>query len=91
MQRRTVGMMFICIAAFLYGVRYIAAAIFGSNVSSWSSPLFKEMLNYVGKGPVIFSVLSLIVGILYLIVSEFGESIKGSFKQIKNNWNEFYK
>ncbi|KIL36308.1 hypothetical protein SD71_08545 [Cohnella kolymensis] len=89
MQRRTVGMLFICIAAFLYGVRYITAAIFGSNVSSWDSSLFKAMLNYIGNGPLILSVLSLIAGILYLIVAEFGESLKGSFEQIKRNWNEF--
>lgn len=91
MHKRTVGMTFICIAAFLYGVRYITAAIFGSNVSSWDSSLFKAMLNYIGNGPLIFSVLSLILGILYLIIAEFGEALKGSFQQIKNKWDELEK
>jgi hypothetical protein len=89
MQRRTVGMIFICIAAFLYGIRYISAAIFGSNVSSWDSSLFKEMLHYVGNGPSVFSVLSLIVGIIYLVISEFEQYFRGIVKQIKRSWNEF--
>jgi len=91
MQRRTVGILFICIAAFLYGIRYLSAAIFGSNVSSWNGSLFEEMLNYIGIGPTIFSLLSLIVGIMYLIIAEFSHSLKGSLKQIKRNWDEFDK
>jgi hypothetical protein len=91
MQRRTVGVVFICIAAFLYGARYISAAIYGSNTLSWNRYLFKEMLNYVGTGPLVLSILSLIVGAIYLIISEFGESLRGGIKQIESNWNEFDK
>lgn len=72
MNRRATGMIFISIGAFLYGIRYICAAIFGSNISSWDESLFQMMLNSVGNGPLILSVLSVIVGVFYLIISEFG-------------------
>ncbi|OAB36671.1 hypothetical protein PMSD_10095 [Paenibacillus macquariensis subsp. defensor] len=87
MNRRAAGMIFISIGAFLYGIRYISAAIFGSNASSWNEYLFQAMLDYVGNGPLILSVLSFIIGIIYLIISEFGESLKANMAQVKSNWN----
>ncbi|MBN2984497.1 hypothetical protein [Cohnella algarum] len=87
MQRRTAGVVFICIAAFLYGIRYISAAIFGSNASSWSYELFRAMLGYIGNGPLIASIASLIVGIAYLVASE-KDWLKKNAEQIKENWNE---
>jgi hypothetical protein len=65
------------------------AAIFGSNVSSWDSQLFNAMLDYVGKGPLIMSVLALIAGIGYLALAEFESSITKSIREIKDNWNDF--
>lgn len=70
MNRRTTGIFLLMISAFLYGVRYLSAAIFGSNVSSWNSDLFNAMLNYVGNGPKNLSIIALIVGLIYLIWAE---------------------
>ncbi|UVI29369.1 hypothetical protein [Paenibacillus spongiae] len=91
MHKRTAGIVFIAIAAFLYGIRYLSAAIFGSNVSSWDADLFRQMLAYVGKGPLVLSVLSLLIGILYLLFAEFGEPAKKTSKplrdKIRENWH----
>ncbi|MHA7580747.1 hypothetical protein ACX12E_10125 [Paenibacillus vandeheii] len=71
MSRRTTGTLLLVIAAFLYGVRYLTAAIFGSGVASWSSDLFQEMLNYVGTAPRNWSMVALIMGLFYLIWAEY--------------------
>ncbi|MCR2805772.1 hypothetical protein [Paenibacillus soyae] len=87
MQRRTVGVILLCISAFLYGVRYLSAAIFGSGVSSWDSQLFNAMLEYVGDGPLIMSWIALIAGIGYLFFAEFETFLVKNVKEIKENWN----
>lgn len=71
MNRRGSGVVFCFIAAFLYATRYICAAIFGSNVSSWDSGLYSNMLDYVGNGLTTFAVISLIIGIIYLSAAEY--------------------
>ncbi|WP_427137938.1 hypothetical protein [Psychrobacillus psychrodurans] len=73
MTRRGTGIAFIAISAFLISTKYISAAIFGSGVSSWSQDLFDGMLTYVGYTLNIFSVLSLLVGILYIVWGEYEE------------------
>ncbi len=70
MERRTVGVCFCFISALLFSTRYITAAIFGSNVSSWSKELFNAMLEYTGGELFILSIVSLIIGSVYLISSE---------------------
>jgi len=70
MNKRGAGVSFCFIAAFLFSVKYISAAIFGSGVSSWSHELFHHMLDYVGNAPVILSVISLGIGIIYLVMAE---------------------
>ncbi|MBZ9687344.1 hypothetical protein G9F72_013510 [Clostridium estertheticum] len=45
--------------------------MFGLNVSSWNSELYSSMLGYIGNGLNTFAIISLIVGIIYLIASEF--------------------
>jgi hypothetical protein len=77
MNRRWAGVSFCFIAAFLFAARYIAAAIFGSNVSSWSAELYSYMLGYVGNQLHIFAAISLVVGILYLWSAEFGNNGRG--------------
>lgn len=58
MSRRGTGLGFISIAAFLYSTRFIAAAIFGSDIQSWDANLLTV------------SMISLIVGIAYLVWAE---------------------
>lgn len=79
-NRRFAGVVFCFIAAFLYSMRYISAAIFGSNVSSWDSGLFNAMLGCVGNGLNIASVIALIVGVIYLVSAEF-EDIQKIWKK----------
>lgn len=73
MGKRGTGIAFIAISAFLISTKYVSAAIFGSGVSSWSQDLFDGMLSYVGNTLNIFSVLSLLVGILYIVWGEYEE------------------
>lgn len=70
MNRRGAGVSFCFIASFLFSVRYISAAIFGSGVSSWDRVLFNAMLECIGNTLLILSVISLVVGIIYLIMAE---------------------
>lgn len=76
MSKRAAGIGLIFISAFLYGIRYLSAGLFGSNVQSWNGGLFRAMLDSVGSGPTVLSVIALIVGIIYLIWSEVDEKIK---------------
>ena len=71
MNRRAAGVCFCAIAAVLFATRYITAAIFGSGVVSWDAGLFRAMLEYVGTPLLTLSILSLVVGIAYLVFSEF--------------------
>lgn len=70
MSRRGAGIALIAIAAFLYSVHYLSAAIFGSGVVSWDSELFNLMLQYVGPNLNYAAVTALIAGIAYLIWGE---------------------
>lgn len=70
MSRRGTGAIFCLIAALLFAARYITAAIFMSGSSSWDSLLFSAALEYQGLGLLILSIISLIVGISYLVWAE---------------------
>lgn len=70
MNRRGTGAIFCLIAALLFAARYITAAIFMSGGSSWDSSLFSAGLEYQGLGLMILSIISLIVGISYLVWAE---------------------
>lgn len=70
MNKRGAGVIFCAIGAFLMASRYIAAAIFGSNVVSWDAGLFSAMLEYVGTPLGTLGVLSIIIGFAYLLWAE---------------------
>jgi hypothetical protein len=72
MSRRTAGVTFCAIAALLFAVRYLAAAIYiaGTNTSEFSAEMFKRWMGYVGSLPWTLAGLSLLVGIGYLIWAE---------------------
>ena len=72
MNRRGTGVSFCFIAAFLFSVRYLSAAIFGSGLSSWSSDLFAAMFEYTGNTLTVLSIISLVVGLAYLGAAEIG-------------------
>lgn len=73
MNKRGTGTVFCAIAAFLFASRYIAAAIFMSNTSSWSPDFFEAGLEYVGIPLLTLSGVSLLIGIIYLIWQEIEE------------------
>ncbi len=70
MSRRAAGVGFCFIAAFLTAARYLSAAVYGSSTNSWNQSLFNQMLQYVGNTLTVLSVISLIVGIVYLVMAE---------------------
>ncbi|MED5016575.1 hypothetical protein P9847_04555 [Paenibacillus chibensis] len=85
---KNLGISLICISAFLYGIRYLSAAIYGSNTQTWSKELFNAMLDYVGRAPLVLSCISLAAGILIIILSGTINRIKLEYQQIKENWNK---
>ncbi|WP_406677619.1 hypothetical protein [Moorella sp. ACPs] len=70
MSKRTAGISLLAIAAFLHGIHYLAAAIFGSGVSSWSNDLFRSMLGYTAPGIAAWAKIALAGGIIYLLWAE---------------------
>ena len=68
MNNKGAGVVFCLIAAVLTAARYIAAAVFMSNVTSWNAELFQCGLDYVGSPLKIMAVISLIVGIVFLVL-----------------------
>ena len=80
MSRRTTGVSFIAISAFLYGIRFIAAAIYSEGLTSWDAVMFKTFLNYVDQGLTTTSVIALALGAAYLVWAELG-AITGKSQQ----------
>lgn len=80
MSRRTTGVAFIAISAFLYGIRFIAAAIYSEGLTSWDAVMFNTFLSYVDQGLTTTSVIALILGAAYLIWAELG-AIMGKSQQ----------
>lgn len=68
MNNKGTGAVFCLIAAILAAARYIAAAVFMSNVTSWNAELFQCGLDYVGSPLKIMAVISLIVGIVFQVL-----------------------
>jgi hypothetical protein len=73
MTRRTTGTVFVGIAAFLFSIRYIAAALYGSGINlnnEFSREAFQSFLSYVGNLPLTLSIIYLVIGIIYLMWAE---------------------
>lgn len=66
MNNKGVGVIFCLISAILVSAKYISAAMFMSNVTSWDATLFKLGLEYVGPFLSIEAILAMIIGILFL-------------------------
>ena len=67
MNNKGVGVVFCLISAILEGARYIAAAVFMSNVTSWDDSLFQAGLSYVGFPLKLASILALATGVCFLV------------------------
>jgi len=83
-NKRGTGVIFCCISAFLYASYYISAAIFGSNVSSWSPELYGLMLDSIGNGLPVFAAISLIIGVIYLIAEFLGGKDNNEVKEVES-------
>ena len=87
MSRRLTGGVFCFISALLFCTRYIAAAIFGSGLASWSKDLFDAMLSYTGRELLTLSIISLFLGIFYLILAEFEDYKNKNIKRVLREEN----
>ena len=70
MNKRGVGVVFCFMAVMLIGMHYLTAAIYLSNVQTWSKELFLAGLEYTGNLLDILSVIMLVVGVVYLFLGE---------------------
>lgn len=70
-MNKLIGCIFCFISAMLMATRYISAAIYESGSASWSNELFVLGLHYVGSPLRTASIVSLVVGILFLIYGLF--------------------
>jgi len=70
MNRRATGTIFCLISAMLYGAKYITAAIYSTGIRGWSRELFSSMLQYTGSSLVVLAIISLVVGVIYLVLGE---------------------
>ena len=80
MNRRGLGGLFCGIAAFLYVGKYISAAIYASNMTSWSSDMFRDMLAYIGSNIMYVAGIALIIGVTYIVIAEIKENKDNSSK-----------
>ncbi len=73
MSRRATGTAFFGIAAFLFGIPYIAAAIYisSANLSEFGSEVYMRWMGYIGSLPWVLAGVALIIGIGYLVWAEF--------------------
>lgn len=66
MNNKGIGAIFCLISAILISAKYISAAIFMSNITSWDEDLFASGLEDVGPLLSTVSFMALIIGILFL-------------------------
>ena len=76
MSRRSTGTVLVAVSALLYASRFLAAAIFGSGVSSWNRDLFNAMLHNVGPGLLLWSRMAFLAGLVYLVLAEVESVLK---------------
>ena len=77
MNYKGVGAIFCLISSILMSARYISAASFMSNLSTWDSALFIEGLSYVGSPLKIGTIVALVAGIGFLGYGIFRDSESG--------------
>jgi len=70
MNFRGVGVSFLMFSVLLFSSRYIAAAIYGMDSVTKDRELFQNLLDFTGNTLFNLSVISLVIGVLYLVVGE---------------------
>lgn len=69
MSKRITGGLFCLASSILFSARYVSAAIHVSAMDSWDEVIFAKSLGYVGTGLLISSILSFIIGVIYLVLA----------------------
>ena len=70
MSNRSIGLAFLAIGAFLFAMRYVAAAIYISGGPSKDSRLFAHGLDFVGSLPLTLATVSAILGCVFFVRGE---------------------
>lgn len=73
MTRRSLGLGFCGIAAFLFASRYLCAAIYATTLPQSNGSIFRQFYDYIGSDLTAAAVVSLAVGIAYIIWGEFSD------------------
>jgi hypothetical protein len=73
MRRRITGCVFVAIAAYLYAVRFLAAAIYVSNMQSHGSDMFQRSMSYVGSDLHLWAFAALVIGMVPLVLDEWND------------------
>ncbi len=69
MKYDSIGATFFAIAAFLYAMCYIAAALFmGPGLTNWDFSLFEAAYGYIGNGLTNWALMALVAGLVCLAV-----------------------
>ncbi len=70
-MNKNAGVELLKIAAFLYAMRYVVAAIFmGPGLSSWSKQLFHSSYTYVGPGLTIWAAVFAAAAVIVIARSD---------------------
>ena len=56
------------IAAFLYAMRYVAAAIYRSGASNFGPQSFKDAYGYIGHGLTFWAIIFAIAGLAIMVI-----------------------
>lgn len=70
MDRRTTGAALMFVAALLHSVRYLSAAILGSQLPGKSRELFRTMLEYVGPDLDRWALAALALAVAFFVWGE---------------------
>ena len=71
MNKRGTGVVFCLIAALLFAAKHITTALYVTGMSSANSILSLAALDYKGTSLLVFSIISLLVGVAYLVWAEY--------------------
>ena len=88
MNRRGAGVVFVAIAAFLFAMRYLTAAMLMPENMGLNGEYYRMVLEETGGSLLTLSILSLMVGIIYLVLVDFNKLLLKYSDQVKENRKE---
>jgi len=88
MNRRGAGVVFVAIAAFLFAMRYLTAAMLMPENMGLNGEYYRMVLEETGGSLLTLSILSLMVGIIFLVLVDFNKLLLKYSDQVKENRKE---